>query len=509
MEEIKTKNKIVTFIILMAFNFLFLTVGIFYALFYNELNSLASIKKVQDNIYTMDYSVDYYFDDFLKVGANSDDDLKKFIMKKLVHGLPIDFDLPNYGCSSFSFETIDGNKSFARNLDITYSPIVIVNTNPVGSYSSISVVNLSAIGFSEEHLPNSLFEKLLLLACPYIPFDGVNEKGVAISVNMTNGKDINQNTDKIDLTTTTLIRLVLDKAKDVDEAIKLIQQYDLNDSTGGPYHFQIADKSGKSVVIEYCNNEIQTINQQENFQCLTNHTLNNIETDYTTQFNQTNERYETIKQTLNDSNGVLSVDNAFSLLKTVNLNWEYGGTLYSSIYDLSNFKLNLMYKCNNANILTFTNNKQNFNTINLYGLVFVLILLLPNVLFFIKYLKNVNLSGKHKKLYITREVLKYICMALLIFNIPVVTLGYWFSFAPVLMIIISAITLIVYTCVYVFCKKPIFEKDIILFLILNMMFFIYGFILLSPTIGIFASINSFIVNVFSLKKHRKNDIEQE
>ena len=106
-------------------------------------------------------------------------------------------------------------------------------------------------------------DKLLLLASPYIPFDGMNEKGVAISVNMVNGDKIEQSTDKIDITTTTLIRLVLDKASSVYEAINLIKQYDLNDSTGGPYHFQIADKSGKSVVIEYYKKEIQTIESKK------------------------------------------------------------------------------------------------------------------------------------------------------------------------------------------------------------------------------------------------------
>lgn len=500
MEKVKNKKKILPTIFFVIFNIVFLIVGIFYSLFYNEINSLMSIRKVQENIYTMDYSVNYYFDDFLKVGASSDAELKNFIMKKLVHGLPIDFDLPDYGCSTFNFDTDEGNKSYARNLDIAYAPIMIVKTNPVGSYSSISMVNLSALGFSEEYLPNSFLNKSLLLACPYIPFDGVNEMGVAISVNMVNGKDINQQTDKINLTTTTLIRLVLDKAKNVEEAVALIQKYDLTDSTGGPYHFQIADKNGKSVVIEYCNNEIQIINQQGNFQCLTNHTLNDLETDYTVQFNQTYERYNIIEQKLNDRNGVLSNEDAFNLLKTVNLNWEGGGTLYSSIYDLSNFKLNLMYKCDTNDILSFTNDKQNFSTFNLYGLIFVVILLVPNILFAIKYKKNEKLYGKENKLYITREILKYLCLLLLIVNVPVITIGFKFNFAPTVMILSMVLLIIAYLSVFIFYNKSLFKKDIILSLILNVVFIVFGLFLLSSLVTLFAII-SIVLNIFISKKH--------
>lgn len=50
----------------------------------------------------MTYKNDYFFDDFLKSGAKNDRELKSFIVTKLLHGLPIDFALPNYGCSSFT-----------------------------------------------------------------------------------------------------------------------------------------------------------------------------------------------------------------------------------------------------------------------------------------------------------------------------------------------------------------------------------------------------------------------
>lgn len=65
-----------------------------------------------------------------------------------------------------------------------------------------------------------------------------------------------QQTEKPDLTTTTAIRLLLDKAATVDEAIALLGQYDMNSSIGSAHHLSIADASGRSVVVEYVDGQM-------------------------------------------------------------------------------------------------------------------------------------------------------------------------------------------------------------------------------------------------------------
>ena len=61
----------------------------------------------------------------------------------------------------------------------------------------------------------------------------MNEKGLAVSVNMIQDSvSINQDTGKPDLTTTTAIRLLLDKAANVEEALELLRQYDFHSSMG-------------------------------------------------------------------------------------------------------------------------------------------------------------------------------------------------------------------------------------------------------------------------------------
>lgn len=61
----------------------------------------------------------------------------------------------------------------------------------------------------------------------------MNEEGLAVSVNMIQDSDtIEQNTDRPDITTTTAIRLLLNQAGNVEEALELLEQYDMHASMG-------------------------------------------------------------------------------------------------------------------------------------------------------------------------------------------------------------------------------------------------------------------------------------
>ena len=91
----------------------------------------------------------------------------------------------------------------------------------------------------------------------YSPLDGMNEMGLAVSVNMIqDSADIDQDTEKPDITTTTAVRLLLDQAADVEEALELLKQYDFHASMGMMVHLALADAKGSSVVVEYINNEM-------------------------------------------------------------------------------------------------------------------------------------------------------------------------------------------------------------------------------------------------------------
>ena len=52
---------------------------------------------------------------------------------------------------------------------------------------------------------------------------------------------------------------MLDKCATVDEAIALLEQYDMHSSANSCYHFQIADASGRTVVVEYIDDELSVL----------------------------------------------------------------------------------------------------------------------------------------------------------------------------------------------------------------------------------------------------------
>ena len=331
------KKVIKRFFIVMMVSVL-LIVGIFFAMFHNEIKTLQSIRKVDDyGLYTMEYAGDYGFDDFLETGASSDTELIQFVTSKLLKGIPLKFSIPNLGCSTFNATTTDGEAIFGRNFDLTYSPALFVRCDPENGYASLSTVNLGFLGYHETKLPDNLLSSIITLAAPYAPLDGVNEKGLAIGVLLIPKEATNQQTDRIDITTTTAVRMVLDKAATVEEAVALLSQYDMHSSANSSYHFQIADASGRSVVVEYLGNEMKVVEMQGDWQAATNFLLSEGVEDP----GHGQDRYAILEKTLNDKGGVLDEDEGMDLLEAVSQDLhlndenEISGTQWSIVYNLS------------------------------------------------------------------------------------------------------------------------------------------------------------------------------
>ena len=136
---------------------------------------------------------------------------------------------------------------------------MIVRTAPGnGRYASISSVDLQFLGIKDGAPIDGFMQKVICLAAPYVPIDGMNEAGVAVGIYMSYQGDTDnvtatdQNTDRPDLTSTTMLRMILDYAGSVDEAIQLVSQYDLHDSAGTSFHYMVAAAGGSSIdVVPY------------------------------------------------------------------------------------------------------------------------------------------------------------------------------------------------------------------------------------------------------------------
>lgn len=318
-------------------------------LFQRELRTLGTLERVGDtSLFTMDYIGDYGFDDFLQTGASTDGELVGFIAQKLLKGLPMDFDLPDLGCSTFAARTPEGDAIFGRNFDMYYSPALFVRTAPDDGYKSISMVNLAYIGFGEEKLPTNFANSFMALAAPYVPLDGVNEKGLAVGVLLIDTEPTNQQTDKVDITTTTAIRLLLDKAATVDEALALLGQYDMHASANSCYHFQIADAQGNAVVVEYIGDEMNVIDSP----MATNFLLTPGDWD----FGGGQDRFAILENTLTEQNFVLTPAQGMDLLQAVSQPPREGKrttTQWSCVYNQTRGTVDIAVGMDYGNLYTY------------------------------------------------------------------------------------------------------------------------------------------------------------
>lgn len=356
-------------------------------LWHNEIATVASIEMLLDAneanksapVYIMDVKGDYYFDKFLKEGgASNDGELIQFVVDNITKGIiPIEIASPDIGCSSFTGVDGEGNRYFGRNYDFSTTTSMIVRTNPgEGRYASISSVDLQFLGIKDGAPLDSLMQKLICLAATYAPLDGINEAGVSCGIYMSyQGKEdevvaTNQTTDKPDLTSTTMLRMILDYAGSVEEAVELVQKYDLHDSANTSFHYMVADSTGKSAILEwvgvsdesdtdgtkrvlkvYYNDDDAVLGEKEaanKFQYVTNFIV--TPNYYAVDSDKKGlDRYDEIEKMINadgsNTSGVITADKGLSVLKTVGRRkWDKrngesdanGITVWSALYDLTN-----------------------------------------------------------------------------------------------------------------------------------------------------------------------------
>ncbi len=319
------------------------------AIFQGEARTLLSVKEKGDTgIYEINYVADYKLDELLASGgAATEEQLVQYIIKTMLKGLPIDvpYEIPNLACSTFYAETPENGYIFGRNLDNQTTDLAVVKTSPKDGYKSVSVVNLSFLGYNESYTPDKLMDRINTLAAAYFPLDGVNEKGLAVGVLQLQAPATAQDNGKPDVGTTLAIRAMLDKCATVDEAVELLKSFDMYAAAKGCYHFQIADAIGKSVVVSYVNNEMVITEEENGIIAATNFYLHDVPFEYE---KQGMDRYEILVNTLTEKESVLSAKEGMELLEAARITGtdpdEKGrvySTQWSSIYDLTTPSLTL------------------------------------------------------------------------------------------------------------------------------------------------------------------------
>ena len=172
-----------------------------------------------------------------------------------------------------------------------------------------------------------------------------------------------------------MLRMILDYADDVDEAVELVEKYDFHDSANSSFHYMVADKSGKSAILEwvnedatdstdidgtkrvlkvYYNDQDEMLGEDEaqnNFQYITNFIVTpGYYANETQEDMKGLDRYNYIKNTINpdgtNTEGRFSKEESLNLLKDLGRrkrNQTVGSdsnniTVWSVLYDLDNLE---------------------------------------------------------------------------------------------------------------------------------------------------------------------------
>lgn len=346
----QTRKKNVLLIILMI-----LAVALALALYllWPVIRSAASVKQLEDGLYSMAYRGDYGLDEFLSQGGGSSDmAVADFVIGRLFHGL-VDLDLQGgpFGCSTLSVPGPGGTQLFGRNFDWGACATLIVQTRPQNGYASISTVNMDFLSLGRS-LPEAVSVRLMSAAAPYAPMDGMNEMGLCVAVLMIEDRPgFQQDSGNPDLTTTTAVRLLLDKAADVDEALALLKQYDLHASAGMMVHFAIADAAGCSVAVEYVGNNMSVVETP----IVTNFYLNPGE-KYGVGTEESHRRYEILADTLagRPSMTMEDVRDAMNSVSKHNFDSVFASTEWSTVFDQTSGEARYYHRENFEKAYTFT-----------------------------------------------------------------------------------------------------------------------------------------------------------
>lgn len=303
-----------------------------------EIRTLQSFKRIPDTqMYYMEYYGDYNIDIAYNNGVDVENIEKSVLdlyfpdfLQKVINdnSNPEKIEDNNGGCSAVTYKNSDGSLLVGRNFDFYNDPFLILKTKNNHHNNSVTILDLKFLGLGVDNLQNlTLTDRISLLLAPYIVMDGINEYGLFISNLYDYEGQAPLNEAKPDIYSALLYRIILDYAKNTEEALEIVNKFNVH-FFAGTEHFLICDKSGRSVVVEFTDNRRVLNESDKNWQVVTNHILyGKTESKNDSICN----RYKIASDYLDNTKSDVNLENTFNLMKSIGTN----KTMWSSIYNLT------------------------------------------------------------------------------------------------------------------------------------------------------------------------------
>ncbi len=304
---------------------------------YGRVSTISSVKQLGEGMYTVNYRHDYQLDKALESGIDDERSLLKFICDEMYFGYQVDANLEKYACSAFVTKTPDEKYLGGRSFGLGGTDTLCVYTHPSDGYASISTVSTDMlnVGANNAYPTTSLEGRAALLAAPYIAVDGMNEKGLFTALLDLSMGETHMETGNRDLTVTMAVRLLIDRAATVDEAIELLRNYDIHTGHGWTQHLFVGDASGDGAVIEWHKGQMKVVKSP----ICTNFRLSSklAQDDPTGMC----ERFDILHDTL-EKHPENTPDDAMDMLEAVKQEYDNNiHTEWSIVYHLTDFSMDI------------------------------------------------------------------------------------------------------------------------------------------------------------------------
>jgi hypothetical protein len=246
----------------------------------------------------------------------------------------------DHHCSTVGLRSGDGEVFFGRNFDWHHDACLILRVHDGKGVASISVLDLAYLNLDRDDLDqSSLLERIPLLLAPYYLMDGMNRHGVAVA-DMSTPADPPREPGKPSILQSTLMRVILDKAHNADEAVELVRQFNVY-FVDTREHLMIGDAGGRFRVVEFVDGTVRVTAPEGSWQVCTNHIL----------WNRTEEENDQLCPRYQTGSGLAahfgtSVTAADAELITGRMS--VPATMWSSLYTLTTGEVSVFYKANRA-----------------------------------------------------------------------------------------------------------------------------------------------------------------
>jgi len=324
--------------------------------FKDPLRTMGSLQRVPGTkMFVVDYYGDYNLKEIREHGMDVADPIASFARVLLPEWLarlaaestrnqipPVREPVrrPAHSCTTVAFRTREGQVLLGRNFDWMHDACVVLRIHGRKGASSVAVLDPHYLGLDEPRLARpTLAERFRLLFLPYVAMDGLNEHGVAIGEMALSETRAPADPARPSIINPLLIRMILDYARNTDEALALIRHYNIH-FPAVPCHYLIADATGRSVVVEFIEGRVETISSPEPWQVSTNHRLlgrSEAENDRACW------RYQTASDRVARLDGQLDVAGMLEVMAEVSVpDW----TMWTSVYNLSTGEFRVAYRRN-------------------------------------------------------------------------------------------------------------------------------------------------------------------